>query len=88
MTDNDAVIGPYTHTIFLNVYHPELHYYIIGYKLYSLPFVNTDALTDYSQLDSYENLWYICFRVGHPMNWKTNMTTRKRWNSIICIMIL
>ena len=66
MTDNDAVIGPYTHTIFLNVYHPELHYYIIGYKLYSLPFVNTDALTDYSQLDSYENLWYICFQGGTP----------------------
>ncbi len=59
------------------MYHPELHYYIIGYKLYSLPFVNTDALTDYSQLDSYENLWYICFQGGHPMNWRMNMTTKK-----------
>ena len=66
MTDNDAVIGPYTHTIFLNVYHPELHYYLVRYKLYSLPFVNTDALTDYSQLDPYENLWYICFQGGTP----------------------
>ena len=66
VTDNDAFIGPYTHTIFLNVYHPELHYYTIAYKLYSLPFVNTEALTDYSQLDSYDNLWYICFQGGYP----------------------
>ena len=62
MTENDAIIGPYTHTIFLNVYHPELHYYTIAYKLYSLPFVNTEALSSYSQLDTYDNLWYICFQ--------------------------
>lgn len=66
VTEKDAFIGPYTHTIFLNVYHPELQYYIVGYKLYSLPFVNTEALTDYRQLDSYENLWYICFQGGEP----------------------
>ena len=66
VTENDAFIGPYTHTIFLNVYYPELHYYTEGYKLYSLPFVNTDALTDYSQLDGYENLWFICFQGGRP----------------------
>ena len=24
------------------------------------------TLTDYSQLDSYENLWYICFQGGTP----------------------
>mgnify|MGYP004593929143 FL=1 len=66
VTENDAFIGPYTHTIFLNVYHPELHYYTIGYKLYSLPFVNTEALTNYSQLDAYDHLWYICFQGGQP----------------------
>ena len=66
MTKKDAIIGPYTHTIFLNVYHPDLHYYLVGYKLYSLPFVNTEALTDFSQLDDYENLWYICFQGGTP----------------------
>lgn len=66
MTENDAIIGPYTHTIFLNVYHPELHYYTIAYKLYSLPFVNTEALSSYSQLDAYDNLWYICFQGGYP----------------------
>ena len=66
MTENDAIIGPYTHTIFLNVYHPELHYYTIAYKLYSLPFVNTEALSSYSQLNAYDNLWYICFQGGYP----------------------
>ena len=66
VTENDAIIGPYTHTIFLNVYHPELHYYLVGYKLYSLPFANTEALMEYSQLDSYENVWYICFKGGEP----------------------
>lgn len=66
VTENDAFIGPYTHTIFLNVYHPDLQYYLVGYKLYSLPFVNTDALTEYSQLDGYDNLWYICFRGSTP----------------------
>ena len=66
VTENDAIIGPYTHTIFLNVYHPELHYYLVGYKLYSLPFANTEALMEYNQLDSYENLWYICFKGGEP----------------------
>ena len=66
VTENDAIIGPYTHTIFLNVYHPELHYYLVGYKLYSLPFADTEALMEYSQLDSYENVWYICFKGGEP----------------------
>ena len=64
--ENDAFIGPYTHTIFLNVYHPELHYFLYGYKLYSLPFVNTDALLQYSQLDPYDNLWYISFEGIEP----------------------
>lgn len=50
----------------MNVYHPELHYYTIAYKLYSLPFVNTEALSSYSQLDTYDNLWYICFQGGYP----------------------
>ena len=69
VTDQDAFIGPYTHTIFLNVYHPELQYYLYGYKLYSLPFVNTEALTDFSQLDSVRgNLWYICFQGEKPEN--------------------
>lgn len=66
MTENDAIIGPYEHTIFLNVYHPELHYYTVAYKRYSLPFVNTEALSSYRQLDTYDNLWYICFQGGCP----------------------
>ena len=88
MTENDAIIGPYTHTIFLNVYHPELHYYTIAYKLYSLPFVNTEALSSYSQLDTYDNLWYICFQGATPMKWKMSTAMNRYWNFIICIMIL
>lgn len=62
VTEEDVMIGPYTHTIFLNVYHPELQYYLYGWKLYSLPFVNTDALTDLSQLEGVQgNIWWICF---------------------------
>lgn len=66
-TEEDVFIGPFTHTIFLNVYHPELQYYLYGYKLYSLPFVNTEALTDFNQLsDVRGNIWYICFEGGEP----------------------
>jgi hypothetical protein len=69
VTENDAFIGPYTHTIFLNVYHPDVRYYIMGYKLYSLPFSNTDALTDYSQLDDVTgNIWYVTFEGDTPAN--------------------
>lgn len=67
MTENDVMIGPYTHTIFLNVYHPEIQYYLHGYMLYSLPFVNTEALTDYAQLADVEgNIWYITLNGYEP----------------------
>ncbi len=67
VTENDVMIGPYTHTIFLNVYHPELQYYLCGYKLYSLPFSNTDALTDLSQLEDVTgNIWYVAFAGDRP----------------------
>lgn len=67
VTESDVMIGPYSHTIFLNVYHPQLQYYLVGYKLYSLPFANTDAFTDWSQLDAVEgNIWYITFDGDTP----------------------
>lgn len=63
----DCIIGPYEHTIFLNVYHPELQYYLYGYKLYSLPFVNTEAFTEWQQLEGCKgNIWYICFAGDTP----------------------
>lgn len=63
----DCIIGPYGHTIFLNVYHPELKYFLYGYKLYSLPFVNTDAFTQWPQLETRSgNIWYICFEGDTP----------------------
>lgn len=67
MTEEDVLIGPYVHTLFLNVYHPELQYYIEGYKSYKIPFVNTGELTDISQLaDTNGNIWYLCFEGGKP----------------------
>lgn len=67
MTEKDVMIGPYAHTLFLNVYHPQLQYYIDGYKSYKLPFVNMDELTEISQLaDAEGNIWYICFEGGEP----------------------
>ncbi len=64
---NDSIMGPSEHTIFLNVYHPDLQYYIYGYKLYSLPFKNTDSFTDWSQLEERDgNVWYICFEGATP----------------------
>ncbi len=67
MTADDVIIGPFTHTIFLNVYHPDLTYYLMGYKLYSLPFVNTEALTEVAQLDDAAgNIWYITFYGDEP----------------------
>lgn len=63
---DDCVIAPGEHTVFLNVYHPDIQYYIYGYKLYSLPFVNLDAFTDWPQLDAFEHIWYICFQGSEP----------------------
>lgn len=67
VTEEDVVIVPSQHALFLNVYHPQIQYYIYLYKLYKLPFVNTDALTDYAQLDDVQgNIWYLCFAGGTP----------------------
>ena len=67
--EDDCIIGPYGHTIFLNVYHPELQYFLYGYKLYSLPFVNTDAFTQWPQLEERSgDIWYICFEGDTPAN--------------------
>lgn len=67
VTADDVMIGPFTHTIFLNVYHPDIQYYLYGYKLYSLPFVNTDALTDHAQLENVTgNIWWVTFEGWPP----------------------
>ena len=65
--EGDCIIGPVEHTIFLNVYHPDIQYFLNGYKRYSLPFVNTDALTSREQLSQREgNVWYMCFQGSEP----------------------
>ncbi len=66
--ETDAIVVPTTHPLMLNVYHPDLQYYVYIYKSYKLPFVNTDALTDYYQLDTAETVWYLCFEGDTPHN--------------------
>ncbi len=67
VTEEDVMIAPSTHAVFLNVYHPDLQYYLHGYKLYSLPFSNTDALLDYSQLDDVKgNIWFVAMGNSSP----------------------
>lgn len=65
--EEDVMISSQGHTAMLTVYHPDRQYYIHGYKLYSLPFLNTDSLTDYSQLAGVAgNIWYIGFAGEEP----------------------
>lgn len=65
--EEDVIIAPGPHTVFLNVYHPEARYYIYPYKLYSLPFANTESLSEWSQLDGVKgNVWYIAFQGSQP----------------------
>lgn len=67
VTEQDVFVSPTIHPLLLSIYHPELQYYVNLYKSYKLPFVNTDALTDYSQLDGVQgNVWYLCFAGGTP----------------------
>lgn len=73
--EDDCIIGPVEHTIFMNVYHPELQYYLNGYKRYSLPFVNTEAFTQWEQLESRKgNIWYICFEGSDPSYYEERYT--------------
>lgn len=66
-TEEDAIIGPYAHTLFLNVYHPELQYFICDYKHYSLPFVNTEVYWGMQQVSHVQgNFWYLCFASDSP----------------------
>ncbi len=64
--DDDVIIGPNVHTVFLSVYHPEIQYYIYPYKPYNVPFVNMESLTDWNQLEGVGNVWYITFAGDEP----------------------
>ena len=78
--EEDCIMGPSEHTIFLNVYHPEKQYFLYGYKLYSLPFVNTDAFTQWYQLeDRGGTVWYICFDGDTP----DRMAERYTWEEAL-----
>lgn len=64
--EDDVIIAPGPHTVFLNVYHPEHQYYIYPYKPYNMPFAHTDSLTDWEQLNGAGNIWYITFAGDEP----------------------
>lgn len=67
MTGEDAFVASEYHAIFLNVYHPKLQYYILGFESYKMPYANTAGLMDWNQLDSVKgNLWYIGFSGQTP----------------------
>lgn len=63
----DAIMGPSVHTVFLSVYYPDLQYFLYGYMDESVPFANTQAFSAWEQLEDVEgNLWYICFEEDSP----------------------
>ncbi len=75
----DVIIVPSTHPLFLNVYHPDMQYYINQYKSYKLPFVNTEALTDPAQLNDVQgSIWYLCFEGGKPDSLKSAFAYEER----------
>lgn len=64
--EKDEIIATGPHTMFMSVYYPDHQYYIYPYKLYSLPFANTDSLTEPNQLKGGGALWYIAFAGDTP----------------------
>jgi uncharacterized membrane protein len=67
VTEEDCIMAPNQHSVFLNVYHPELQYFLYGYKPSKIPFKNTEAYTEWSQLEAIKgNKWFICFQGDEP----------------------
>jgi uncharacterized membrane protein len=67
VTEEDCIMAPNQHSAFLSVYHPDLLYFLYGYKPGSLPFKNTAAYYDWSQLEAVNgNKWFICFQGDEP----------------------
>ncbi|MDR0963780.1 MAG: hypothetical protein LBM60_04095 [Clostridium sp.] len=63
VTADDCIMARNEHIGFMSVYHPDLQYFLYGYMLYSLPFKNMEAFTDWSQLESIEgDIWYMCMQ--------------------------
>ncbi len=67
VSTEDVFVVPTIHPLLLDIYHPEMPYYIYLYKPYKTPFANTEALTDYNQLAGVQgNIWYLCFAGDTP----------------------
>ncbi len=65
--ENDALIGPHGHAVFLSVYHPEQAYYLSGYVPVDLSFPNLEACYDIGQLvRERDAVWYIAFAGDSP----------------------
>lgn len=65
--EEDVFIGPYGHTVFLSVYHPERVYYLGGYVPVDLSFPNLEPCYDIGQLvRERETVWYITFAGDSP----------------------
>jgi 4-amino-4-deoxy-L-arabinose transferase-like glycosyltransferase len=65
--EGDVFVGPYRHTIFLSIYHPETTYYLSGYVPACLPFPNLEPCYDMRELvQENSNVWYIAFEGESP----------------------
>ncbi len=63
----DSIAAGGEHSVFLSVYYPEKAYFLYGYKLYSLPFPNTEALTQWGQVEERGGrLWFLGLKGQEP----------------------
>ena len=73
--ENDWIIGPTEHTVFLSINHPKIQFFQYGYKAPFMPFKNVDAFREWHQLDHLNNYgYYVCFRGDRPDVFNNNFT--------------
>lgn len=65
--EDDAVLAPIGHAVFLSVYHPENRYFLDGYVPADLSFPNLEPCYDVERLVREEDrVWYIDFAGNTP----------------------
>ena len=73
--ENDWIIGPTEHTVFLSINHPKIQFFQYGYKSPFMPFKNVDAFREWHQLDHLNDYgYYVCFRGDRPDVFNNNFT--------------
>ena len=66
-TSQDAIMVTAEHLLIFNSYLPDYQFFTWGTLPEFLSFENTEAFTDYTQLDAIEgNLWFMCFAGDSP----------------------